>query len=503
MKPKHYIIIVLCLFIFQTEFIFAQNRSTRVQKKMALITRQLEFAKDIQISFENKATADMLNQAEETIRRARRQWRAGRYGSAMKLLNTANNLTIKSLRLLLKEPVKNQEKKIDNIINEAKNLIEQRENPEAKRNLQKAIRNKKKAIDLFREDKFLFSLNSFRQAFFYGQKSIDMIKNKEKSVKDEAMDEAVQCQKLINKADKEIGATNNQTIIRNIKSGKKLSKNAENALNNKNYRLAIDNYHQATRLVLRAMNLSKVKSNQTATRAFDELAYLDELIENVQNRVKLSENNFKVIFISQRIKQLQNDAQEALDNGNYELSLFNTRLTRNLIERIIKKRNPKNKFVDNSFIDEMQNLKKELWIIETRINKNRFKEPLLLIKYANRAYEKSEKLLIKKNFRMLNFAISIVRKFAVSADLLNESNAKTLITTDMVKEKVNQAEDQIKTIESFPVKQQRRRNRVLLNQAKEMMSLAQVNFKNNLLNVANECIEVCNIYIQKHVELTK
>ena len=332
---------------------FSQTKKPLLQK-WYFVSGNLEFARDIQALYNDRSAIELLNSAEILLRNAKNQMRMRRPFLANRSLNEAENLIAQALITLLREPIRKRREKLELQIQEAESLVTTNEIQEAKIWLQKGIENKKSAEQSFKEREFQKSLRHFRQAEFQVHQALDLLTSRDKSIKDRLEEESTQFAQLASRAKIIVSTSADQTVQRSYRSAMKLSQKAEQARGDGNFRLAIDFYHRATRLLLRTIDIAEGKTDHSEARAYEEVAALDELLEDVQQKVKPFEDDEHVQFFMSRIVQLQEDAHKALESEDYKLVLLNTEFARDLIEIVHKKLREKQNAPSETFEQELE-----------------------------------------------------------------------------------------------------------------------------------------------------
>ena len=115
-----------------------------LKQKLNIVSRKLDFARELQITFRDQSTNKQLNLAELKLRRARDLMQSRRrfFVQANQLINEAEILIDQSMRKLLKEPVRKRRENLENRIQKAEDIVRNSSNSEANNLLDKGIENK-------------------------------------------------------------------------------------------------------------------------------------------------------------------------------------------------------------------------------------------------------------------------------------------------------------------------------------------------------------------------
>jgi len=498
-KLKLYIILIVLLSILFLDSLIAYSQSRQpLKQKWNSVSRKLEFAKELQASFNNRSTIKLLNTAELKLGRARNLIQARRLLLANQLINDAESLINQAMRDLLGEPVRKRREKLNEKIQKAKDIVRKSGIQEANDLLDNGLENKNITEQSFKTGEFQKALGHFRQAEFQIQKSIDIVKNRDKSTEQKAKEEAQRFDQLVAQSKLTISKSTDQAVQKNYRSAMKLSQKAEKARAEGNYRLAIDLYHQATRLLLRTRDLAEGKTDRFVTRAYEEVAALDELIDNIKQRIEPFEDNERIQFFMSHIEQLQEDAHKALEAQDYKLVLLNTQYARDLIERVHKKLRGGRNETYELINQELNQLEVDLNDINARlITKENNEQAKILLIYARLAKAKAEELLIEQKYRFARESILVANRFAFAADRLIRKQNIQEISSELIWDNIQAVEKDISVVQSKVTELTRPDAQVYLDHAQKMLNLARENLNRNYLYAAEVCIEASKSAIEK------
>ncbi|MDZ7318332.1 MAG: hypothetical protein ONB11_04205, partial [candidate division KSB1 bacterium] len=249
----------------------------------------------------------------------------------------ANGLINQALLMTLREPLRLRRQKLEFRIQVAESLVTVNPNPEARQWLHKALENKNMAEQFFKDREFQQSWHHFQQAESQVQQALDLVENRELSLREQVAEEAAQFQQLSTRANALLANASDPDMMKNYRSAVRLSQKAERATAAGDFRLASDYYHRAVRLLLRTIDVLAGKSDRSATRAAEEVELLDDRIENTQLSITPFMTNERVQFFWSRILQLQADAHQALESSDHKLVMLNTQFANDLIDLLLKK----------------------------------------------------------------------------------------------------------------------------------------------------------------------
>ena len=495
---RNIVLFFLVIFIIAgNNFGFAQPGQP-LRRKLNLIAGKLEFARELQLSFRDKSTVELLNTAEIKLNQARNLVQSHRALMANRMMNEAESAINEALTILLQEPMQRRTRKLDQQIEEAKIVVSNSNNQEAIDLLKKGIENKAIAEQAFREKQFQNAIRYFKTAERQVQRSLDIVQNKDKSIEEKARDEQDQFKQLLARAEPLVSKNSNPTIQRNYRSALRLSREAEQEKAVENYRLAIELHRKATQILLRTIDLAEGKADRAASRAYEEIAATDELIERIRQKIIPIEDDDHIQFYMNHLDQIQDDAHAALAAKNYQLVLLNTRYARDLIEQLHKKVRSDSDVV-HRFIDQALNqLELDLNDLKERAKKDGGNiEAEILLTYATQAKTRAEELLERRRYRFAREVILIANRFTFAADRLIRKGATGEIRSDEIFRKIQNVATKLKRINSnrdvsFDPEMQN-----YFDHVQKMFDLANQNFSKGYYHVANECIEACETALER------
>jgi len=502
MKGLINIVGILFVFAIAEQPGFAQTAKP-LPEQFQQLRRKLAFARDVQSITRDEHAAELLMTAETDLRRANRLMRERRVVMAHSHLSRAEIAINQALKILFRDVIQKRKEKLDQLIKEAEAIVPGSGIPEAQKTLEQGINNHQLAIQAFKDNQIEKSSQHYNRAIYLIEKAIDLVKNSDQSIEQQAADEAYRFDQYLSQNKAVIEASGNGTVKRNQQLALNLARKADIARKNGEYRLAIDYYHQATRLLLRALNMAQGKTEQSALRVYDEITLLDELIENVEQSFLSESADEKTELLLNRAKQLQQEAHQALDNQNYGIALRRSQLARDLIERMVKKTRRPPKDISEQIAAQLEALNYELEELEFFMSDSSDQEARKLLNYAALARDRAEQALKNKNYRVSIEVIKMAKQLASSADQLVNTGAEQQTNATLIHQKLQRLENGLlKTrAEAAPVMTPQINFRI--EQTQKMVNLARENYEKGFLHVADSFIILGNGYLDQCRDLIK
>jgi hypothetical protein len=334
-KLKTYLILII-IFSSLSSALLSQEKP-RLQRKSDIIRKKYNFAQGLLDEQNNPQAQDLLTTAGMNLRRADRQMRGRRPFRANRSLNMADNSINQGLKILLKNPMMARKRKLDELAISAENAVIGSENFRARVILNKGLKNKKLAYEAYKRNNFFQSMRLYNLSHQQLLKAINLVSFNKRDLNVEFENESYRYNQFLEFNKEIINSNKNQKVIRFKDSAFKKVREAEQAKQDGNYQLAINQYQEATRLLNRALDITLGKKETPVNRTLEKVAQLDELLENIVTRHQQVEPNEEIKMLMSRIKQLQAEAHQAVENSNYGIALNKAQLALDLVNKIHKK----------------------------------------------------------------------------------------------------------------------------------------------------------------------
>ncbi len=481
-----------------------QSRPTMAQDARIFInkineTRQkLNFARDIQMTANNPEAGRLIHMADVNIRRATNAARDRRRIVATRLLRKAENAVNSALKILFRENIDNRRRRLENLIQEAEQLIQTQGNREAKQLFKDGLKNRDLAVKSLKNNNFKQALLHYNKAVFLLKKSITVARNEDKSIAQIAEDEAYRFDQFYRKNKKILSESGNPVVEKNTQLALKVAEKANRSRQKGDFQEAIDYYHQATRLLSRALNIATGKAGQNESRADEEVALLDELVENLEAQPTFEHNDEINDFLFSQIKLLQENAHVFLREGKSKEAIKNASMARILAERLLKKMKKPKRERKPSLKEALANLDTHIQQIEFQVTQDTDNEVKILLNYAKTARRKAQTATSNKNFLIAIEVIKMAEDFLNLADrMMNGYENVPQISQQQLKEGINNLDELINQNRHRVERAKNSRAEFHFNQAENMLQLAQENYDRGFFHVANAFIRLGMDHIRK------
>jgi hypothetical protein len=487
-KQLYKIIVLLVGMMIIASTLLAQT-GQRIQIKYEKANERLNYLKEIAALYPNLQFAqDIIPEIELSLKRAENLIQNQRLLLANQELNNAIRLIQKGIKRILEAPLKRQREKLNELIVYADSFMIDNANPQSFQNLEKAKAHKAKAIEYYNGGQLQDTLEELRLALFFANKAI----NVNILIREQATEEQNKLKQLYNNAREVVTRSNNATAANYLQLAERLIEKSEAKKQQQNYTQTIEYTHQATRLLIRAIDIASTKKMKLEIQLYDDLASVDELIENLFERIdqKNLTDDQRFIIFKERILELQKNAHDALDQNNLTTAQDNIKRVRRLIDRsiLILDRSP-----DQDSNLKMENEQREFRIqlkrITPMVKEKNLPEANELLQLAQASYNRLATYSMDGNEELAQLIINVGQKFALAAEelVLDESLAKSQNAVQL-SEKLSQLTAQINTLKSEAGDSTT--DDQLLIDLEKLQSRAQEAIQKHYLYLANECLQV-------------
>ncbi len=498
MKKILYIHFFLLFLLITVTSIASSQVLPQLQKRYQIALRQLNFATDVLITFPTPAARTIIREAEKNLKIARQMADAGRYAMARTYLETAERLIQKALVMILSNPLQLQRDKLDQLLERAESLLAESRNRRANEFLQRALESRSNAERALQTRQYQFALEQFRLATYMANRSIQLSGSGSVQLREKLQNEQTQLEQLFKQAQSAIDRHQNPTAIKFYRLAEKQAKKIDNFIRKNDYQRALENYQQATRLLLRAIDIAADNPQSKQTSIYEEVAALDELIESMNSNIEaLSEkDNPRLRFLYQQIRNNQQKTHQALENRDFKATLFLAQVTRKLVERalqILNRRKGDN--YAQRVESEFQQLDVTIQNLKHQLKQTPSPEADELLKMARRTRNQAEKLYNRNNIPRALASIAIANHIVMQAEdilagTVSPENAKNL------SQEIDASRNRLVNM-TMQTGQRGGRLKLFIREITDLLDKAERYLEQGYLHASRECITIANRYLDR------
>ena len=382
------------------------------------VQKRLQFANEMESTFPNGFARSLLNEAENRMRKARAMRDKRRKALLSRHLQRTDGLINDALQIILKEPVATQRQKLKEHFNEADVIVRQARSEKARQVLLQARQAHAKAEDAFDSKDYQKGLEYYRRARFNVNKAIDLAQNTPSDLKIKADNEKDQLNMLMEKARRAIENNQDPNALELFESSERQMNLSQQEVDNKNYEAAIEHYHQATRLLLRIIDLAGETEGTQSTGIHNEVNALDALVLRVRGKWENLPQNERSQSSSlmDQIIEAQRSAHQNLEAGHLEAVQADVQRTRKLIERASRTLDTKSTIRTGIPRSEaLANLERSASDLKARARNSSDKEIMVMLDYAFQAIKRAYSFYSRNNVLLAENSFAIAEVYTTSA----------------------------------------------------------------------------------------
>ncbi|MCI0516035.1 hypothetical protein L0128_22720, partial [candidate division KSB1 bacterium] len=333
---------------------------------------------------------------------------------------------------------------------------------------------------------------------------------KKQTPRDEAFDEKERFEELLENAQQLAEENPNQlTAISQIEQALKLAEHADRALQVNDLNKALQNYYNATRILLRAIQLFETnqnfEKNQSEGKLKRELDLLDSAIEQVKDKLS-KEQNPNAQFLLNRTVRLRNEAIAAFETRRFLIALRKLKMAQNTIGRALGFFKINHQFQNSRGVDnqrELEQLDREIEHLKEKYDLKNNTEAAKLLEMivensqlARKAYQQNQPL------RGLEH-ILIAQQLLNWTEKLFDKSADAEKSTEQIKSQLQQFDEQCEQYSAEINSSEDAAAKELYEQAHSYRQKSENALNNNQLHIAIGTLKIAQQLLQKSIELIR
>ena len=227
-------------------------------------------------------------------------------------------------------PLQRQRREVRRLIEQARDLAIEKPSSEAQRLLRSALKNEKQALAAIRERDSRTAMERFRLARFMAERCFSLLQSGPADKNSRLEQEKRRFEQLLERARDSIDECGDARAVELIDKAEQQYQQTLRAAASGNRRVALNLYHNTTRLLLRAIDICEGGRISDREQAAEQLELFEELLETVKEGVQRE----KDLLLVKRAERLHQQAQDAFGREQHALCLRRIELARNLISRL-------------------------------------------------------------------------------------------------------------------------------------------------------------------------
>jgi len=509
------LILKLLIIFFLQNLLFLERGLTQfsrlsLQIQLRKLDEKLRYAEEIVTAYGGKAALDYLRQAKEMRTTALNLFHSPMPLRAAAFIKKAFFFLDLAIRTTLAKSGHRMAEQLEELIKQAEQAVVGCNNKEAERLLFQAKKNQERGLHILGQTRIEKGLEHIRLAYFLAEKVLKLCKKRKLDIEDNVLDEKEQFERLLERAQEAVEKTNNPQARDRIEKALNQAEQADKALLKRDFKRALEHYHNATRLLWRGIELAKStetsSENLIAEKIQKELDLLDAAIEELSGRVSTAEDNQRAQFLYQRSLKLREEAQLAFSAGRLLIAQKKINMAQNAIGRalgFLRQTDFSDSNLESRAETELQLLKDEIDQQKQDDEIKNSSEAMRLLELAEHNLQLAEQTFKAKNYHLGFERIFVARQLVFWTEKTITSAVTASINLELVQSNLNsfdeQFEQQAQTIEASAVQIAI----TLLRQAQNFREKAEQALKNNQLNLAQAFIETSLQLLQRSKRLSQ
>ena len=473
-------------------FSYAQNRNINPLKtNLEQLTEQIKTAQDLLRSFPDKNAQELIRQAEKLRQEAIALAAKRDIQLASAKLKQGLTFINKAINILTLTPLTRIRDQVDELLRRAEYLIPGSGSREAEKLFKEAQSKMQLAKNAHNANDYRKSMEYYRIIRSLVQNSLRMVQGPQKSVKEKIEIEKTKFEELLAKTERIVSTCEDPRAIILFNNARKQYQNINQNLFNSDMQFTLNLYYNATRLLLRVIDLCEGNMIIQADQVTEELILLGNMLDTVRGKIG-SEKRNKNTLIFNRANRLYLEAQNDIDMNKINAALRKIDLARGLLNRIWAG-NGRTTLLDRTK-KELNRLQEDINLAVNETNIRQSRREKSLIHAARTSAHDAERYLLNGRIRMALESILAGNRFL---SLLETSTPASLseIRRDKINAELNQLMGNIEIVTNEENLSDESRD--LLEASQQMAKRAQKALQNNEHNLAMEYLKLGFNLLQK------
>lgn len=471
------------------------------ERALAKLDQQLQFARDLVQAFPNEKAENLLKKAFEERNKARLSFRQKRFNAVRAHVLQAKNFIDIALKLVLEGPVNRQRERLQELIRRADNIVVGSGNIKAEQLLRKAKSNQKLALQAFRERKFRQAVEFYRTAIFLAERSIALAGRRFKNIEERYIGEKERFEQLLERAKIKVEQSGGEEARRLLLQAVRQTQKAQEAVRKKNYPLAIDTYYQATRLLIRAIDLAEKEPLGLRRKVEQELGRLEDLIFSAKDQIESSRNPRSQLLFKEALN-FNSRARSAFQEGRFREAMSKADIAKKFLRQAVRLQEGESFRPEEKIREELTALEERLRILSSQVRKDQ-DQAITFLDKAQHHFNEAQKALNAERFRLALERIWISSRFASKVEDFLKKREGKVPSMEAVKRKLERLETAIMEIEPEVESSKIVSAKVLLAQAHEMKDKAKKAIAGDHVYLASENIDIAIEMLLKAARLMR
>lgn len=495
---------IFLLLLLLLEIGFSQNRLVNPQRLLSKLDDRLKYAKEIVGSYGGKTAVGYLEQAKTMRDQAYHYFNIDRPLLIAGFIRKAYFYLDLAIRTTLANSGNRMAEQINEMLWKAEQIVADCPNREAQRLFLDAKKNHETALQKLNQGQIERGLEQMRIAYFLAEKVVKLCRQQSPDPVDKVIEEKERFEQLLARARQAVEISNDRRAQNHITQALKQADQAQKAYQKQNYTKSLDHLYKASRILWRAIEISKNTSGKNPERRLqNELERLNASLSELEARTA---GNRKAAFLYRRAVKLRDEAQMALNTRRLKIARQKIHLAQAAVGRahgFLGNTGPNGSSRLNRVNNELERLQEKL--ASQKDNTELINNPQAhqLLKMAEQNTILARQAIQEKNRAIALERILTAHQFLVRSEELAQHQPEEPFSSAEIRSQI-ELYDTFVTRDGDRIREQNNSDAIqLFDQAQKYRSQAEMALENDEMFVAQAFIEMAHQLLMRSREMVK
>jgi len=471
-------------------------------RMLARLDQKLLEVSELVAAFSNPGAAQLLQRAQQLREQAASRIANNMPRLAALDLQAASQLAEQAVKVALEAPLQRLRSQLEELLRRAENEVIGSGQRDAEQFLQQAKKAQAGAEEALKAMTYRRAIDFYRLAINLAQRSLDLAHGRGANTGASAADsERDQFETLAVRAREAVEGSQNASARNIYDQAIKQGRSADNSMRSGHPAMALQLYHGAIRLLLRAIDLANSGTAGAATRLEGDLALLEDLISSAERQLESRRDPRGALLIT-RARILVNEARQALDRKNEGEAEWRLTLARNFVSKALRTDQPGLAAFELRLDDEISQLKEDIRDLEQRAREQGNSDAGDVVSFAQAACTRAERAANTGKPRLALQAVLAAQRFLSNAEALLSRAATPAVGRQEVAQKLDRLDAFVQEAAPTVNASQDEVSIDLLQQVVEIRDRAREAFNRGRMQVANESAGVATEMLRSAVKIS-
>jgi hypothetical protein len=311
---------------------FSESAGAQVKTTLDELDQKIEHARRLLLLFPDQQAEKMFQQAVQLRERAVDFYARGRRGQARATIKAAVVLLDRIVNSVSRIPLERVRQQAEKSLHKAEKSVPGSGSEEARRYLKQALNRQHQGNKAARAGDPQRAIENYRVAKFLADRALNQSRGSSQSPGEMLEQERNKLQALLQKATRVATTCQNEQALKLLRQARSEYQTIQSRTHQRSLRMTLMRYYNATRLLLRAINLCEGNRSPVRELAITEL----DRIHILQSRIEMEKNDWSQFetILYQRIRRLVQQADQSITQNQYPIALKRLNLAARLLNKL-------------------------------------------------------------------------------------------------------------------------------------------------------------------------